>query len=91
MALARKRSSLITIDDVIYRWVVSPDSGYMTLVVEFADDPGQRLEKHFSYNDDSECLAQTQITPKVVRESILAALANGWTPMQKGIKPFRVH
>jgi len=87
MAIAKKGSSLITVNTDEYRWLVSPDSGVMTLVVEFANDPGQRLEAQFIY-DDQNGAQRTQITPKVVRDSILSALEGGWDPLQKGTKPF---
>ena len=34
MGLARKGSRTLEVDDVRYRWVVSPDSGVMVIVVE---------------------------------------------------------
>jgi len=42
MALSRRSSRSITVDGVEYRWAVSPDSGYLWLIVERADAPGQR-------------------------------------------------
>lgn len=51
MALAKKGSRRITVDGVLYRWVLSPDDGYMVLVTESADASGQRLEAFFRYHD----------------------------------------
>ena len=47
MALASKGTRRMAVDGVAYRWVVAPDDEYMVLVVERADDPGQRLEASF--------------------------------------------
>ncbi len=71
MALAKKGSRLISIDGMIYRWVVSPDSNYMVLVVETNDEPGQRLEATFPYIFRTEfASSQTSllsISPEIVR------------------------
>lgn len=99
MALASKGSRRITVDGVAYRWVVAPNDGYMALVVERADDPGQRLEAHFDYHDVREpgeagaCRIVGQlrsISPGVTRAVILAALGRGWQASRRGLPPFRV-
>ena len=51
MALAKRGTRRITVDNRAYRWVVAPDDGYMVLVVEDANTPGQRLEAFFGYQD----------------------------------------
>ena len=92
MGLAKKGSRSIDVNGSRFRWVVSPDSGYMVLVVELAEHPGQRLEAHFSYGDqhDEEAGAIRQgakVTPKIVRATILAALSKGWRPEERNQPP----
>jgi len=95
MALAKRSSRTITVDGSEYRWAVSPDSGYMWLVVELAAQPGQRIQASFDYHDvvqaDGLITGQRRsVSPGVVRAVILHALANGWHPERHGLKPFRV-
>lgn len=98
MALASKGIRRITVDGVNYRWVVAPDGGYMVLVVERADDPGQRLGAYFDYHDVVESAEAgsgrivgqlRSISPGVVRVVVLAALDRGWQATRKGLPPFR--
>lgn len=51
MTLAKKGTRIITVNETTYRWVVSPDSGYLHLVVEHKDLPGQRLIAGFKYHN----------------------------------------
>ena len=51
MTLARNGTRKIVVGAESYRWVVSPDDGYLVLVVESADDPGQKVEAFFRYHD----------------------------------------
>ena len=97
MALATKGSSLIIVEDVSYRWVVSANDGILFLVVEAADENGQRLRARFRYHDISEpenagvtrMIGQRRsITPGVVREVVLTAMARGWQPSQRGLTAF---
>ena len=95
MALANRSSRTITVDSSAYRWAVSPDSGSMWLVVELADQPGQRVEAAFDYHDvvqpGGRITAQRRsVSPGVVRAVVLHALANGWRPSQAGLQPLRV-
>ncbi len=95
MALAKKSSRTIAVDGFEYRWAVSPDSGCMWLVVELADEPGQRVEAWFEYDDvvrpDGRIVGQRRsVSPGVVRAVVLHALANGWRPERGGLKPLRV-
>jgi len=100
MALAKKGTRTLVINDIRYRWVVSRDFGggenaraeTLTLVVELADEPGQRLEAVFAYHDlpNSNVPADRQtISPKVVREIILFALQKKWRPTQRGLRSLR--
>ena len=83
MALARKKTRLITVDGLQYRWIVSPKEptvydimemeAWRTgfgIVVESAGSPGQRMVTWFEY-----CAT---ISPGLVRRAILHALSRGW-------------
>src|SRR5215213_9446313 len=93
MALAKKKTRFIHVDGADYRWVVSPDDGYLVLVVELARDPRSRLLVHTGYDDllvpnretgGHTLYPQTEITPGFVRRWILYALAHGWEPSTPG-------
>ncbi|HYE20512.1 MAG TPA: hypothetical protein VEA69_18840 [Tepidisphaeraceae bacterium] len=95
MSLAKRSSRTISVDGVAYRWAVSPDDGYMWLVVERADRAGQRVEAVFEYHDvrgaDGRNAGQRRAaSPGVVAAVIRHALANGWRPGRGGLKPLRV-
>jgi hypothetical protein len=100
VGLAKRGTRRIAIDGLAYRWVVSPDDGYMVLVAELADDPGQRLEAFFRYQDVCEPQGggvlrivgqRRSIRPGIVRAVIEAALGRGWQPSKRGLSAFRVH
>jgi hypothetical protein len=92
MALAKKGSRLIRVGGRSYRWVASPDSGYITLVVESAAKRGQRLTARFPYCDvrlepavgPLVLIQRSIVTPGLVRRSILEGLAQGWKPDESG-------
>ena len=99
MALARRKTRLIHVGGADYRWVVSPDDGYMVLVVELATEPRSRLLLYTGYDDlrvpDLEkgghsTFPETAITPGFVRAWIVYALAHGWAPARPGPE-FRLH
>ena len=81
MGLPKKGSAKIRVGDQSYRWVVSPDSGYMSIVVQWDTGKGQRLEVLVDY--------EPPVTPGVVRECVLKALEKGWKPAEAG-SPFRL-
>jgi hypothetical protein len=77
MALAKKGTRLIRVDEVEYRWVVQPDDEPgMGIVVECADHPGQRMITWVEHGNI--------ISPWLVRKAILHALDRGWNPRQRG-------
>lgn len=95
MALSKRSSRTITVDGSVYRWAVSGDSGYMWLIVELADEPGQRVEASFGYHDvvgpgGRITRQRRSVSPGVVRAVVLHALANGWQPERGGLKALRV-
>jgi hypothetical protein len=90
MSIARKGSRSIEVADQRYRWVVSPDSGYMVLVIEPEDEPGQRLEVLVNYSHADTNKHDVVVTPSVVRRAIELALLEGWRPAARGLPPFRL-
>ncbi|MDX3228824.1 hypothetical protein [Streptomyces sp. ME19-01-6] len=75
MAIAKRGTRIIVVDGERYRWVVSPDSGSIVLVVERAEEEGQRLSTHFEQS--------AVITPGVVAAVIEEAHQLGWVPGQR--------
>ena len=77
MALARKGTRLITINQTQYRWTVAPDhEPGVAIVTELAENPGQRLVVWFDH--------ATILAPGLVRHTILWALATEWQPHHPG-------
>ncbi|MGW1989211.1 hypothetical protein [Embleya sp. NPDC001921] len=76
MAIAKKGTRIIVVDGERYRWVVSADSGSIVLVVERAEEEGQRLSTNFEQS--------AVITPGVVAAVIEGAHRLGWAPEQRG-------
>ena len=97
MAMPKKGSRVLTIDGQRYRWVVSVHDNAVNLVVEHADDVGQRLLAYFECRDlyvraddgSWKFVSQQQsIRPSHVRRIISAAIKRGWEPQQKGTGAF---
>jgi hypothetical protein len=77
MGLAKKTTRLITIEHIVYRWVVQPDDEPgLGIVVELAENPGQRMMTWVEHGNI--------ISPWLVRKAILHALEKGWHPAEKG-------
>jgi hypothetical protein len=76
MAIAKKGTRIIVVGGERYRWVVSPDSGYMALVIERAEGEGQRLATVFEQS--------AVVTSGVVAAVIEGAQQLGWVPRQLG-------
>jgi hypothetical protein len=77
MAVAKKSTRLIKVDDVEYRWVVQPDDEPgLGIVVELSENPGQRMMTWVEHGNI--------ISPWLVRKAILQALQKGWLPQKKG-------
>jgi hypothetical protein len=99
MAMPKKGTRRIDVDGQAYRWLVSPNDGYIALVVESAEEPGQRLEAYFRYHDRYEPLGTgaerivgqaRSISPGTARAVIEAALRGGWQPSRRGLDVFRI-
>ena len=81
MAWPKKGTRPITVNDIAYRWTVSPDSGYIKLIVVREPQTGQRLTAIFPFR---------LIIPSLVRSVILLALEQGWQPTKQGLKEFYI-
>lgn len=90
MALRKKGSRTLVTDGVRYRWVVSPDSDYMVLVVIDDESSGQKLEVQMDYDDPFIPQKHRQITPGLVVGCIEEGLQKGWQPRAPELKPFRI-
>jgi hypothetical protein len=93
MALPKKGTRRIHVDGGDYWWIVSPDDGYLVLVVESAKGPRRRLLVYTGYRDapipDPRTGGhipnpQMRITPALVRRCIVTGLAAGWNSSQPG-------
>lgn len=89
MGLAKRGSRKIEVDGRVFRWVLSPDSGYAVVVVEQYDEPGQRLEAYTKYG--STVGLSRPVTPRSVAGVIRLAIVKGWQPTARGLKPFKLH
>jgi hypothetical protein len=77
MGIAKKGTRLIVVGGHRLRWVVAPgDEPGLAIVVEHADEPGQRLVTWVDHG--------TVIAPGLVAEVVRDALGQGWTPRERG-------
>lgn len=87
MAISKKKSRLISVDGLEYRWLISfhrdaPFYRIVTIAIELSSSPGTKLivypigvDVNFvDYNRDE------PFTPKVVEQFIRAAREAGWQP-----------
>ncbi len=88
MSLARTGSRAITVDEVAYRWAVSPDSGYDVIVVQAATGAGAKLRVYVSYMQvtyaDADDQGRLAVTPGLVTAIIRQACEHGWQPGETG-------
>ena len=86
--LSKKGSRGITHEGQPYRWSVAPDGVYATIVVQHAEENGQRLEvnlrTHLGSGEGQESFTPEirPITPALVADLIGRAKALGWQPEQ---------
>ncbi|KAA3636890.1 MAG: hypothetical protein DWQ02_07530 [Bacteroidetes bacterium] len=92
MALSKKKSRLITVGDIQYRWLVSTNSGKNVFVAEQEGVKGCRMEAYFDRYKNKFAgpgLLKSKdnlviIKPGDTASIILQALDHGWTPEAKG-------
>jgi GNAT superfamily N-acetyltransferase len=78
MTLPKKGTRQITVDGILYRWIVSPDDEpFLGIIVERAEFPGNNLGACWLKHG-------TVISPGLVRKVILHALSKGWQPQKSG-------
>lgn len=79
MTLPKKGTRRITIEGIDYRYLISPnDEIGIGVIVEPLNGLGQKIITWIEHG--------TIISPKLIRQSILSALAKGWNPGNQGQK-----
>jgi len=92
MALPKKKSRIINIDGVQYRWLVGLNDGYNVFVAEKEHHKGQKIEVYFDTDINKywlefpnvENLNLKILKPKDAELIIRQALIDGWNPEEKG-------
>lgn len=95
MALSKRKSRTIIVDNQKYRWSPSQDSGYMILVVQHFSGKGKKLEivisddqniviENGSYSIEIGSTNKLIITPKLVETLIKDSIKIGWNPLLSG-------
>ena len=85
MALSKKKSRIITLDKVKYRWVVSPDSGYNVFVAEQESVKGRKIEVYFPMSEEHDLEKSLKIIkPADAAIIVRSALSLGWNPEETG-------
>ncbi|SDT24418.1 hypothetical protein SAMN05444162_3534 [Paenibacillaceae bacterium GAS479] len=92
MAMSKKNSRTIMVANETYKWTISPNSGYVVLVVELEMGVGRRIEVYIN-SDINDFWANFPhinnldlkvIKPGDVKNIIIQALKDGWGPKEKG-------
>tara|TARA_R110002050_G_scaffold110544_1_gene222885 strand:+ start:103 stop:426 length:324 start_codon:yes stop_codon:yes gene_type:complete len=86
MGIPKKGSRTIMIEGHEYRYVVSGNDGTIDLIVESNQSAGQKLIVSFDYTPKvyGFNLSHTnQMTPEIVRKTIIYSLRNNWKPISK--------
>lgn len=83
MALPKKKSRIITVNSISYRWLSSGSDEGVNVYVELADNPGQMLCNRFEYEYDKND-NRIGITPAHIKNLIEMALSAGWKPEENG-------
>ncbi len=92
MALPKKKSRIITIDGIKYRWLVGPNDGYNVFVAQKEGVDGRIIEVYFKTDISAlwvefpnvDHLNLKVINPKDSETIIRQALQLGWDPEEKG-------
>ncbi|GAB5406145.1 MAG: hypothetical protein Aurels2KO_43760 [Aureliella sp.] len=98
MALPKKKSQLITVNDIEFRWLVTFRNGVLHLTVDPEETGGQLLQAVFEPHDGyvrshtgwDRKTQRRQIKPSTVHRIIEHASTNGWKPADKCSTPFRM-
>jgi hypothetical protein len=86
LAKAKKDYRRITVEGVVYQYTISPNDGFISLIVRDEGMPKQKLDVAFEYDDqrvntgDDIIPSQRLILPHIVRLAILEGLRQGWNP-----------
>lgn len=84
MALAKKGSRNILVDEVQYRWKARSEPDNTThVVVELYDNPQQSVVAFFQSSLPATPDERRAVTPATVTAVIAYALDNGWSPEKK--------
>lgn len=84
MALAKKGSRSILVEEVQYRWKARSEPDNTThVVVELYDNPQQSAVAFFQSSLPNNPDERRAITPATVSAIVLYALDNGWNPTKK--------
>jgi hypothetical protein len=92
MTLQKRNSRTILIDNIRYRWLISPNKKFVIVVVQQEKANGQKIEVHVATDIHSywiefpytENLNLKVITPKDTAAIIRQALTLGWQPENPG-------
>jgi len=96
MALPKKGSRTIIVEDYNFRWMASGNDGWIDLYIEAKDTKGQLLKAKFYYHHKetkTERMGLKQqfvVTPDIVRQTIILGKKEGWNP-KKIDKPINLH
>lgn len=83
MALPKKKSRKIIVDDVSYRWLTNGNDYGIDIYVELYQTPGQLLWGRSKY-EFGENRQQRGITPSDIETLIRLGLSKGWAPESVG-------
>ena len=96
--LSKKRSRPIHVSGLDFRWLISPESHHVTLVVQHADINGQKLEvtipsdihrMWLEFQNGSQDLNLKIIKPALVEKTIREAIGLGWSPEKSSAGTFK--
>ncbi|KMQ62606.1 hypothetical protein ACM40_10055 [Chryseobacterium sp. BLS98] len=84
MALPKKTSRLIIVENIKYCWIATGNDNIINLIICLQENSGQKLLMNFDYiqNENQEVI-DTQITPSIVEKAIKYGLKQGWEPNNK--------
>ena len=98
MAFPKKKSRIITIDQIQYRCMVRPNDGYNVFYAELEGEKGRIIEVFFDTEINKFWVEFPNVSklnlkilkPKDFEMILRKALKDGWNPYEKG-KPLKFH